>query len=167
MRKPADAPRDVARDAEVVRTALAATAPRPELLLPLLLDVQTRLGCVPAESIAPIAEHFNLSRADVHGVATFYHDLRTAPRAQHTVQICQAEACQAVGCRALARHAERRLGVALGEATADGAIAIEAAYCFGNCACGPAVRIGDEIHGRVDAARFDELIDALLREAPK
>ena len=166
MKKPAlHEPRDTSSDAEVVRALLDATAPRQDLLLPLLLDVQTRLGCVPTTSIAQIAEHFNLSRADVHGVATFYHDLRAAPHGRHRVQICQAEACQAVGCRALAKHAEKSLGIALGDTTPDGAIAIEAAYCFGNCACGPTVRIGDEIHGRVTAARFDALIDALLKEA--
>ena len=107
-------PGDAERDARVVRALLDATAPTQDRLLPLLLDVQAQLGWVPADAIAPIAAHFNVSRADVHGVATFYHDLRAAPRAKHTVQICQAEACQAVGCRALALHAERRFGLTLG-----------------------------------------------------
>ena len=169
-------PRSAERDAAVVRALLDATGSTQDRLLPLLLDVQAQLGFVPADAIAPIAAHFNLSRADVHGVVTFYQDLRTAPHARSVVQICQAEACQAVGCRALTRHAERRLGIALGEATADGSIAIEAAYCFGNCACGPTVRVGDAIHGRVDPEKLDALLaqlqsnasplDARRREAP-
>ena len=152
---------DTEREAEVVRDALSASATTQDQLLPLLLDVQRRIGYVPKTAIDAIAKHFNLSRADVHGVATFYRDLREAPLGRHVVQICQAEACQAVGCRELAGHAQRRLGVAMGATTQDSGITIEAAYCFGNCACGPTVRIGDDIHGRVTAERFDELIDAL------
>jgi formate dehydrogenase subunit gamma len=152
---------DAEREIEIVREELAVTAPTQDLLLPLLLDVQRRLGHVPSSCIAVIAQHFNLSRADVHGVASFYHDLRDAPLGRHVVQICQAEACQAVGCRALAAHAEARLGIAMGTTTPDSRITIESAYCFGNCACGPTVRIGDEIHGRVTADRFDALLSAL------
>jgi formate dehydrogenase subunit gamma len=149
------------REVEVVREALSASATTQDRLLPLLLDVQRRLGHVPKPAIDAVAKHFNLSRADVHGVATFYHDLREAPLGRHVVQICQAEACQAVGCRELAQHAQRRLGVAMGATTPDARVTIEAAYCFGNCACGPTVRIGDDIHGRVTTERFDELISAL------
>ena len=149
------------RELDIVREELAVTAPSQDLLLPLLLDVQRRIGHVPKGSVDLIAQHFNLSRADVHGVASFYHDLRDVPAGRHVVQICQAEACQAVGCRTLAAHAQRRLGVAMGATTADSHITIEPAYCFGNCACGPTVRIGDEIYGRVTADRFDVLIAAL------
>ena len=152
---------DTEREVELVRAALIASAPTQDQLLPLLLDVQRRVGYVPKAAIGVIAEHFNLSRAEVHGVATFYHDLREAPLGHHVVQICQAEACQAVGCRELARHAQQRLGVAMGATTPDARVTIEAAYCFGNCACGPTVRIGNDIHGRVTAERFDELISAL------
>ena len=152
---------DTEREAETVREALSASATTQDQLLPLLLDVQRRLGHVPKAAIDPIAKHFNLSRADVHGVATFYHDLRAAPLGRHVVQICQAEACQAVGCRELAEHAQRRLGIAMGATTPDARVTIEAAYCFGNCACGPTVRIGDDVHGRVTAERFDELVSTL------
>jgi formate dehydrogenase subunit gamma len=145
----------------IVGGILAAAPVTQDGLLPVLLELQQRLGHVPTSSIAAIAQHFNLSRADVHGVASFYHDLSAAPRGRLLIQICQAEACQAVGCRDLARHAQRRLGVAMGATTRDAGVTLEAAYCFGNCACGPAVRIGDDVHGRVDAARFDALIDAL------
>jgi len=152
---------DTEREVELVREELSASAPTQDQLLPLLLDLQRRLGYVPKAAIDAIAKHFNLSRAEVHGVATFYHDLHEAPLGRHVVQICQAEACQAVGCRELAEHAQQRLGIAMGATTPDGLVTIEAAYCFGNCACGPTVRIGDDVHGRVTAERFDELITAL------
>jgi NADH:ubiquinone oxidoreductase subunit E len=152
---------DTEREVELVRAALSASAPTQDQLLPVLLDVQRRIGYVPKAAIDAIAKHFNLSRAEVHGVATFYHDLHEAPLGRHVVQICQAEACQAVGCRELAEHAQQRLGIAMGATTPDGLVTIEAAYCFGNCACGPTVRIGDDVHGRVTAERFDELITAL------
>lgn len=146
-------------DIAQVNKILARTATTSDLLLPTLLDVQRRLGHVPDSVIAVLAHHFNLSRADVHGVATFYHDLRTFPSGRRHVQICQAEACQAQGCRALTAHAEKRLGIKIGSIPTDASVTLEAAYCFGNCACGPAVRIGDQVYGRVTAERFDELID--------
>src|SRR5262249_6553671 len=143
---------------------LAASPSNYDRLLPALLDIQRRVGFVPPASIAAIARHFNLSRADVHGVVTFYQDLRSAPPGRHIVQICQAEACQAVGCRALTAHAERRLGVRIGDG--DARITLIAGYCFGNCACGPTVRIDEAVHGRVTPQRFDALIDALPERAP-
>ncbi len=152
---------DTKREVDVVRECLIASATTHDRLLPLLQDVQRRLGHVPKATIDVIAEHFNLSRADVHGVATFYHDLREAPLGRHVVQICQAEACQAVGCRELAKHAERCLDIAIGATTPDSRVTIEAAYCFGNCACGPTIRIDDDVYGRVTTERFDELISVL------
>ncbi len=145
-------------DIEQTRAILERTGTHADLLLPTLLEVQRCLGHVPNSLITEIAEHFNLSRADVHGVATFYHDLRASPLGRRHVQICQAEACQAQGSRALTDHAERRLGVTLGTTRADTSLTLGAAYCLGNCACGPTVRIGDEVYGRVTAERFDELI---------
>jgi formate dehydrogenase subunit gamma len=149
------------RKLTIIREILASIAPRPDQLLPALLEVQHRIGCVSNACIAASAQHFNLSRADVYGVASFYHDLRLEPVGDHIVQICQAEACQAVGCRALAAHAECRLGVKIGTTSPDARITLEAAYCFGNCACGPTVRIDDAIHGRVTPERFDALVGAL------
>ena len=146
---------------DIVSEILSNAALTPDHLLPALLDIQARLGYVPPACITMIARHFNLSRADVYGVASFYHDLRATPRPLHVVEICQAEACQAVGCRALVAHAQARLGDA-----AASNVAIEAAYCFGNCACGPTVRIGDTIHGRVTPERFDELVAALPGTRP-
>jgi len=145
-----------------VAALLAATPHDAEHLLPLLLAVQGALGHVPPASIPVIAEAFSRSRSEVYAVVTFYKDLRLAPVGRTVVQLCMAEACQAVGCRALAAHAQVRLGVAMGETTADGRAHLEATYCLGNCALGPAVRIGDAVHGLVSAAR----LDALLAEVP-
>jgi len=132
----------------------------PGGLLPLLHAIQGLEGCIPEDVVPAIATALNLSRAEVHGVVSFYHDFRTTPGGCHTVQICRAEACQAVGARALERHACDALGIAVGETTADGAVTLEGVYCLGNCACGPSVRIGDRVYGRVDGARFDALLDA-------
>ena len=130
----------------------------PGGLLPLLHAIQHSLGFVPADSVPSIAKALQLSRAEVHGVISFYHDFRDAPAGNHVLQICRAEACQALGGRALEAHAKSSLGVDFGGTTADGAITLEAVYCLGNCACSPSVRLDDQIHARVDATRFDELL---------
>lgn len=132
----------------------------PGGLLPLLHAVQDALGCIPGQAIPRIAAALNLSRAEVHGVVTFYHDFRSAPAGRHRVQICRAEACQAVGSRALEEHALAALGIPLGGTTEDGAITLVGVYCLGNCACGPSVRIGDRVHARVDAGTLDALLAA-------
>jgi formate dehydrogenase subunit gamma len=130
----------------------------PGGLLPLLHAIQARLGFVPADSVPSIAKALHLSRAEVHGVISFYHDFRSEPAGEHLLQICRAEACQAVGARELEAHAKASLGVDFGGTTTDGAITLEAVYCLGNCACSPSVRLDDQIHARVDAARLDELL---------
>ena len=140
----------------------------PGGLLPLLPAVQHALGYIPAEAVPPIARALQLSRAEVHGVISFYQDFRTAPAGRHRLQICRAEACQAMGSRALEAHARARLGIDygdFGETTADGAVTLEPVYCLGNCACSPSVRIDDEIHARVDADRLDALLAALRSSA--
>jgi len=148
----------VEHDLAIVRDVLSNYEARQDLLLPILQEVHRRCGRVPKEAVALVAEHLNVSRAEVHGVVSFYHDLRDTTPGAHVVQLCMAEACQAVGCRALASHAERTVGVAFGVTTTDGQVTLERAYCFGNCACGPTVRIGDRIHGRVTPERFDGLL---------
>jgi len=137
----------------------------PGGLLPLLHAVQRALGHIPAEAVPAIAHALGLSRAEVHGVISFYQDFRTAPAGRHLLQICRAEACQAMGSRMLEAHARARLGIDYGETTADGAITLEPVYCLGNCACSPSVRIDDEIHARVDASRLDALLAALSAQA--
>ena len=130
-------------------------------LLPVLHAIQARFGHVPAGAVAIVADVLNLSRADVHGVVTFYHDFRAAPPGRHVVKLCRAEACQAVGARTLERHAKAALAVGFGETTADGAITLEPVYCLGNCAAGPSMMIDGEPLGRVDAAAFDAAVAEL------
>ena len=148
-----------------VAEALAASIPRyrdlPGGLLPLLHALQAKLGCVPPEAVPAIASALQLSRAEVHGVISFYHDFRIEPAGAHVLQICRAEACQAMGSRALEAHAKTRLGIDFGETTADGRVTLEPVYCLGNCACSPSVRLDEEIHARVDAARLDALLAGL------
>ena len=150
--------RDTDNDLEAVRNLVAQVPADPDALLPLLHDVQARFGHVPKAAIPLIAKALNLSRAEVHGVVTFYHDFHEEPTAEHVVQFCMAEACQAVGCRSLAAHAQETLGVGFRQATPDGRIQVESAYCFGNCAAGPTVRIGDRVYGRMTNESFDALM---------
>ena len=133
----------------------------PGALLLVLHAIQQQSGYIPHDSIAVIAQALNLSRAEVQGVISFYHDFKTAPTGNHIVHICRAEACQAMGARDLEKHAKSTLGVDYGETTADGKITLEAAYCLGNCACSPSVRIDDRIYARVNSDRFDELVSSI------
>jgi len=134
-------------------------------LLPVLHAVQDRLGHIPDGAVALIARELNLSRAEVHGVLSFYHWFRTRPAGRHVIHICRAEACQAMGARALETHARNRLGINFHETTADGQFTLEPVYCLGNCACSPSVLIDGELHGRVDAERFDALLVEAGEEA--
>jgi formate dehydrogenase subunit gamma len=142
----------------VVEQAIAALRREDGALLPILHEVQDRLGYIPKESVPVIAKALNLSRAEVHGVVTFYHHFRQQPAGRRVVRICRAEACQAVGADALVEHAKRALGVDFHGTTADGEVTLEAVYCLGNCACGPTIMVGDDLHGRVTPERFDALV---------
>ena len=146
---------------QIIAQQLEQYRDMPGGLLPLLHAIQAAIGYVPAESVAEIAAALNLSRAEVHGVISFYHDFRSAPAGRHVLQICRAEACQAMGSRALEAHAKNTLGIDYGDTTADGAISLQPVYCLGNCACSPSVRIDDDVHARVDAERLDALLAAL------
>lgn len=105
-----------------------------------------------------IAKALNLSRAEVHGVITFYHYFRETPPGKHTLHICRAESCQSMGGVALQEHAKTALGIDFHETTSDGAFSLEPVYCLGLCACSPAIAIDGEVYGRVSAERFDEVI---------
>jgi formate dehydrogenase subunit gamma len=129
-------------------------------LLPLLHAVQDELGFIPREAVARIAEGLNLSRAEVHGVVSFYHYFLQHPPGRHVLRLCRAEACQAVGCEATEAHAKRTLGIDYQGTTADGQFTLEAAYCLGNCAAGPSLMIDDKLFARVTPARLDELLAA-------
>jgi formate dehydrogenase subunit gamma len=131
---------------------------RPEMLVQILHAFVERYSYISEEAVRQIAEAINLSRAEVHGVVSFYHDFRTEPPGKRIVRICQAESCQAMGSRSLTEHAKRKLGIDLHGTTADGDVTLEAVYCLGNCACSPAIMIGDQVHGRVDADKFDRLL---------
>jgi len=127
-------------------------------LLPVLHGVQDALGCVPPDAVPLIAESLNLSRAEVHGVISFYHYFRESPPGRHTIYLCRAESCQAMNGSALEAHAKARLGVGFHETTTSGAFTLEPVYCLGNCACSPAVMIDGDVFGRVTPERFDDLV---------
>ncbi|WP_221795257.1 formate dehydrogenase subunit gamma [Oceanobacter mangrovi] len=137
---------------------------KPGALLPILHALQDRFDWIPDGVIPMIAQALQVTRAEVHGVVSFYHHFRTHEPGRHVVEVCRAEACQARGARALEAHAKASLGVDYHQTTADNNITLEPVYCLGNCACGPSVRVGDEIHANVDAAEFDALVDALRTE---
>ena len=129
-------------------------------LIEILHEVQANFGCVPPGAVPVLARALNLSRAEVHGVVTFYHHFRTRPPGRQVLQICRAESCQAAGGRAIEQHAKQRLGVDFGETTPDGRMTLESVYCLGLCACSPAAMLDGEVHGRVTPDRLDALIDA-------
>ena len=147
----------------VVRTVLDRLHALPGALLPVLHGIQDELGYVPPEAVPVIATTLNLSRAEVHGVITFYHDFRDTPPGRHQIHICRAESCQAVGADALIAHAQKRLGVTFHQTTTDGKVTLEPIYCLGNCALSPAITIDRQVHGRVTPARFDALLAQMER----
>lgn len=147
-----------------IHDAVETHRARPGALLPVLHAIQDALGWVPPEAVPVIAAALNQSRAEIHGVVSFYHHFRTSPPGRHVVQVCRAESCQAKGGVALEEHAKRSLGIDWHQTTPDGAVSLEPVYCLGNCACSPAIRVGDEILGRVSCARFDRVIEGLREE---
>jgi formate dehydrogenase subunit gamma len=133
----------------------------PGALLPILRAVQERFGFIDDAAVPVIAEALNLSRAEVHGVITFYHDFRRTPAGSHVLKLCRAEACQSMGCEALADALRRRHGIAFGETSADGRLTLEAVYCLGNCALAPAAMLDGKTHGRLDAAKVATLLKSV------
>ena len=148
-------------DASIAAEIINKYEARPEMLVQILHGFVERYGFVGDDAIRQIAQELNLSRAEVQGVVSYYHDFRTEPPGEHVVKICQAEACQAMGSRALTAHAEEKLGVALNNTRSDGGVTLEPVYCLGNCACSPAVMIGEKVYGRVDSEKLDGLLDSL------
>jgi formate dehydrogenase subunit gamma len=130
-------------------------------MLPVLHVLQEAFGCVPEAAVPMVAEALNLTRAEVHGVVTLYHDFRRVPGGRHILKLCPAEACQAAGGDALAARAEARLGVPMGTTTPDGSVTLEAVYCLGLCATAPSAMIDGRVVGRLDEQR----LDAVLAEA--
>jgi formate dehydrogenase subunit gamma len=146
--------RRAARILELVERCGAEPGP----LLLVLHAIQDEWGHIPAEAPALIAAGLNLSRAEVHGVISFYHHFRRSPPGRHVLQLCRAEACQSMHARELAAHAFERLGIGFHETSGDGRFSLEPVYCLGNCACAPALMLDGQLHGRVTNARLDELL---------
>ena len=141
-----------------VRRIVAQHKERPGPLLEILHGIQAAFGYVPAGVIPVVAEELNISRAEVHGVVTFYHFFRHERPGAHTVSLCQAESCQSMGAEALAEHARQRLGIDFHQTTADKTVSLEPVYCLGNCSLGPSIMIDNQLQGRVSPRRFDELM---------
>ncbi|MGZ2421557.1 formate dehydrogenase subunit gamma [Rhizobium laguerreae] len=132
-------------------------------LLPILHEVQQEFGYVPQEAMPVIAEELNLSRAEVHGVVTFYHDYRDHPAGRHVLKLCRAEACQSMGGDALAERVKALLGIDFHQTTLDGGVTLEPVYCLGLCACAPAAMLDGEVYGRVDDQTAAELVEEARR----
>ena len=135
----------------------------PGALLPILHALQDEFGYVNESAIPLIAEALNISKAEVHGVISFYHDFRHMPPGRHRLKMCRAESCQSMGCDRVIDHVEKRLGAKLGETTADGSFTLDAVYCLGNCALSPAMMLDGKPYGRVSAEVVDFIIDDVRR----
>jgi len=149
-------------EADKIRRCVAAAvqkfAGEPGPLLEILHAIQDELGFVPAAAVPPLAEALNLSRAEVHGVISFYHHFREHAPGRYLVQLCRAEACQSMNARALEEFVRGKLHLDFGETTPDGRITLEPVYCLGNCACAPAMMVNGELHGRVTPERAAEIV---------
>ena len=140
------------------RALIAERAALPGAVLPILHALQEHFGYVDPVAVPLVAEALNLSRAEVHGVVTFYHDFRQTPPGRHVLRVCRAEACQSMGADRLAGHIKARLGIDFHQTSPDGRVTLEPVFCLGDCACSPALLLGGKLHGRVDATAFDRLM---------
>jgi formate dehydrogenase subunit gamma len=145
-------------NAKLVRELCRRLKERAGALLPVLHAIQDALGYVPAEAVPLVAEELNLSRAEVHGVISFYHYFRDTPPGRHTIYLCRAESCQAMRSKELEAHAKAHLGVSFHQTTADGAFSFEPVYCLGNCALSPAIMVDGQLYGRVTPERFNAIV---------
>jgi formate dehydrogenase subunit gamma len=150
-------------DRQTVRAIIADKQAMPGALLPILHALQEHFGYIDPEAQPLIADILNLSRAEVHGVVTFYHDFRQRPPGRHVLKLCRAESCQACGSDALATRAEARLGIALGDTTADGSVTLEPVYCLGLCSVSPAAMLDGKIVARLDENKLDALLAEVAR----
>ena len=146
------------KQAATIRRLAEARATDAGALLPILHAVQDEFGFIPEDAVAIVADVLNLSRAEVHGVLTFYHFFRTRAPGKHTLYVCRAEACQSMGSRALEQRVRDKLAIDFHETTADGKFSLEPVYCLGNCACSPAVMVDETVYGRVTPERIDEIV---------
>lgn len=153
MHPPASTP-----SGEELHALVSAHAEREGPLLPTLHDLQDRFGHIPEASHKPICDILNISRAELHGVISFYHDFREAPAGRHVLKVCRAESCQSVGGAVVAEALLAKLGLDWHGTTTNGAVTVEPVYCLGLCACAPAVMIDDRVIGRVDEAKLDKVL---------
>ncbi|WP_261844428.1 formate dehydrogenase subunit gamma [Aliamphritea ceti] len=137
----------------------------PGAMLPILHAIQDAQGYIHTDAVSIIAEGMAQSRAEVHGVISFYHHFRTTPPGKHTIQVCRAEACQSMGSRQLEAHVKEKLGIGFHQTSADQQMSLEPVYCLGNCACAPSIQVNDDVVGRVTASKFDQLVDQLSTQA--
>lgn len=149
-----------------VDRALELHGHQPGPLLLVLQAIQQATGFIPGDAVPVVAERLNLSRAEVHGVVSFYHDFRSTPPGRHRVAICRAESCQAVGADRLLEVAKQRLGVEPHGTSADGVVSVDPVYCLGNCALSPALMIDGHLHGRVTPERFELMLEAIRGTTP-
>ena len=143
---------------QTVSSVVARLKDEPGALLPILHAVQDALGFIPPAAVPLIADGLNLSRAEVHGVVSFYHYFRDSKPGRHTIHLCRAEACQSMNQTATEAHAKQTLGVDFHGTTGNGAFTLEPVYCLGNCACSPAMMVDGELYGRVTPERFDAIV---------
>jgi formate dehydrogenase subunit gamma len=152
-------------DRDTVAGVIMRLKDLPGALLPILHGIQDALGYVPPDSVPMIASALNLSRAEVHGVISFYHYFREKPPGRHTIYLCRAESCQSMGSEALEAHLQGKLGIDYHQTTADGAFSLEPVYCLGNCACSPAIMVGREVFGRVTPQSLDAILETAKEHA--
>ena len=148
-------------DKQTVLEIIKPLKDQPGALLPILHSIQKSLGYIPDGVIPFIAGELNLSRADVHGVVSFYHYFRKHKPGKHVIQVCRAESCQAMGSKALEQHVKNTLKIDFHATSSDGEFSLEPVYCLGNCACSPAIAIDDKVVGDMDASKFNELLQNL------
>jgi len=146
---------------ELIRETVQALKHKPGALLPILHAIQDQLAYIPKDAVPIIAEELQQTRAEVHGVISFYHHFRTQAPGSHVLQVCRAEACQAQGGRALEQHIKQTLGIDYQHTTADNEFTLEAVYCLGNCACGPSIRVNKQVYGRMSPEKFNQLAEHL------
>lgn len=152
-------------DKNAVAEVIESLKDKPGAMLPILHGIQDTLGYIPKGAVPLIATALNVSRAEVHGVITFYHYFRDTPPGKHTVHVCRAESCQSMNGAGLEAHVKAKLGIGYHETTADGDYSLEPVYCLGNCGCSPAIAIDGEVYGRVSPKRFDEILDDVRAQA--
>ncbi len=145
--------------AETITAIVEEMRALPGAMLPILHVIQDRFGYVPVDAVPIVAKALNVSRAEVHGVLTYYHHFRQDKPARHVLQICRAESCQAMGSDKLAEHAKNALGCDFHGQSKDGSFSLEQVFCLGLCASSPAIMLDGEVHARMDAAKLDALLE--------